>query len=126
MKNTHKNDIATKKKAYASPNLKQYGSVRLMTQGVGSVNGDGGMGMMVMSSERELKENIVRIGTHPFGIGLYLFNYKSDFRHAFGYGRQFGVMADEVELIMPEAVSVHAEGYKQVDYALLGIVKTIH
>ncbi|MGH8105490.1 MAG: hypothetical protein ACREO1_03550 [Arenimonas sp.] len=35
------------KKAYASPSLKQYGAIHLMTQGSGAVNGDGGMGMMV-------------------------------------------------------------------------------
>lgn len=35
--------------------------------------------------------------------------------------RQFGVMADEVETVMPEAISVHPDGYKMVNYALLGI-----
>ena len=30
-------------------------------------------------------------------------------------------MADEVELVLPQAVVMHPDGYKMVDYALLGI-----
>ena len=72
-------------------------------------------------SERGVKENIVRIGTHPAGFGLYLFDYKSEYRETAGFGRQFGVMADEVEAMLPQAVVMHPHGYKMVDYALLGI-----
>ena len=50
------------------------------------------------------------------GIGLYLFDYKPEFRDAWGHGRQLGVMADEVEAVMPNAVSVRADGYRTVDY----------
>jgi hypothetical protein len=35
-------------------------------------------------------------------------------------------MADEVEKVMPEAVSVHPNGYKMVDYAMLGISRSLH
>jgi hypothetical protein len=73
------------------------------------------------TSDRALKENIVRIGTHPAGFGLYLFDYKPKCRETAGYGRQFGVMADEVEAVLPQAVVMHPNGYKMVDYALLGI-----
>ena len=34
-------------------------------------------------------------------------------------------MADEVEAVMPAAVSVGADGYKQVDYAMLGISRAL-
>ena len=74
-----------------------------------------------MMSDRKLKENIVRIGTHPLGIGLYLFDYKPEYRESSGFGRRFGVMADEVETVLPQAVAMHPDGYKRVDYALLGI-----
>ena len=74
-----------------------------------------------MNSDRTLKQNIVRVGTHPAGFGLYLFDYKPEFREAAGVGRQFGVMADEVEAVLPQAVVMHPDGYKRVDYALLGI-----
>jgi hypothetical protein len=68
-----------------------------------------------------VKENIVRVGDHPLGIGLYLFDYQPQYRETWGRGRRFGVMADEVEAVRPEAVSVHPDGYKQVNYAMLGI-----
>ena len=77
-------------------------------------------------SDPRAKENIVRIGTHPLGIGLYLFDYKPEFQAQWGYGRQFGVMADEVEAVMPEAVCEHADGYRMVDYAMLGVEHSIH
>ncbi len=78
------------------------------------------------ASDRVLKQNIVPVGIHPYGIGLYLFDYKPEYRDAWGYGRQFGVIADEVEKVMPEAVSVHPDGYKMVDYAMLGIDRNLH
>ena len=88
--------------------------------------GDGGGqmtrgGMMGMMSDRRLKENIVRIGTHLLGFGLYLFDYKPEYRGVCGDRRQFGVMADEVETVMPSAVAMHPEGHKTVNYAMLGI-----
>ena len=64
---------------------------------------------------------MVRIGRHPSGISLYLFDYRPQWLDAWGHGRQFGVMADEVETVMPDAISIHPTGYRQVDYAMLGI-----
>ena len=113
------------KRPYHEPVLRVYGPVKLLTQGTGSRNGDGGQNMMA-ASDRRIKENIVRVGGHPLGIGLYLFDYKPEYRDAWGHGRQFGVMADEVETVMPEAVSVHPDGYKMVNYAMLGIRHALH
>ena len=94
----------------------------MLTNATGTVNGDAGPGMMAAAaSDPRLKRKIARVGTHPLGIGLFLFDYKPEFRERFGTGRQFGVMADEVELVMPQAVSVHPDGYRMVDYAMLGI-----
>ena len=108
------------KKVYKSPVLTEYGSVKQLTNGgtFGSV-GDG-QGMNMVASDPALKDNVVRIGDHPLGIGLYLFDYKPQFGDS-GEGRQFGVMADEVERVMPEAVLMGADGYKQVNYAVLGV-----
>jgi len=41
--------------------------------GGGGMGGRGGGGGMTMS-DINLKQNLVRIGTHPLGFGLYLFN----------------------------------------------------
>jgi hypothetical protein len=113
------------RKAYTAPRLVTYGDVRTLTKtGAGTVTETmAGQGMK-MPSDRLTKERIVRIGRHPLGIGLYLFDYKPGFRDLHGHGRQFGVMADEVETVMPSAVSVHPQGYKLVDYAMLGVSRS--
>jgi hypothetical protein len=109
-----------KKRAYRKPALRVYGQVRELTGAAGgTMNGDGGQ--MMSGSDRRMKRNIVRIGDHPRGFGLYLFDYDLERQMRWGRERQFGVMADEVEAVIPAAVSVGADGYKQVDYAMLGI-----
>jgi hypothetical protein len=109
------------KKSYQRPTLRTLGTIQALTRGTGATaNGDGGQMMMVVS-DRTTKEKIVRIDAHPLGFGIYLFDYKSEYQDLCGHGRQFGVMAQEVEAILPGAVSVHPDGYKMVDYAMLGI-----
>ena len=71
----------------------------------------GGLAGMAAFSDRRLKSNIERIGTHPLGIGVYEYNIFDR--------RERGVMADEVETVMPEAVVLHPSGYKMVDYGML-------
>lgn len=111
------------KRAYKKPALKIYGHVKELTgSGGGTMNGDAGT---MMPSDRLVKRNIVRVGDHPLGIGLYLFDYDPERGARWGRDRQFGVMADEVEAVMPAAVSVGADGYKQVDCAMLGISRAL-
>jgi hypothetical protein len=62
-------------------------------------------------SDRRLKSNIERVGTHPLGIGVYEYDINGE--------RQRGVMADEVETVLPEAVVTRSDGYKMVNYGLL-------
>lgn len=124
---------AKPKRPYLPPQLVRYGALRELTQtgtGVSAETGTpGNCGVKTSkrpcTSDRATKESIVRIGDHSLGMGLYLFNYKPDFRDEWGHGRQFGVMADEVETVMPEAVTVHPDGYKMVDYAMLGITRFV-
>jgi len=72
----------------------------------------GGAGSIAgLFSDRRLKSNVVRVGTHPLGIGIYEYDIFGE--------RQRGVMADEVETVMPEAVATHSSGYKMVNYGLL-------
>ena len=74
-----------------------------------------GAGGALLSSDRRLKKNIKRIGTHVLGIGLYTWDYL--------WGQPFsGVMADEVEQVMPEAVVTHPSGFKMVNYSMLGLL----
>jgi hypothetical protein len=68
-------------------------------------------------SDRRLKENIDLVGRDErTGLNLYEFEYKN------GSGRRYvGVMADEVEKYMPQAVYTMPDGYKAVNYHMLGI-----
>ena len=111
------------KKAYAAPKLVRYGDVRVLTQ-----SGSGTMTETMLTgqpakrpSSRVAKQNIVHMGRHRLGFGLYLFDYRPEFRDRYGHGRQFGAMADEVEQIMPQAVSLNSLGHQVVDYAMLGV-----
>ena len=111
------------RKNYTPPSLVIYGAVSGLTQSGSGTNTEQMTpgSTMRKPSERRVKENIVRIGDHPLGFGLYLFDYRPEYRAQWGQGRQFGVMIDEVERVMPEAVSMHPDGYKRVDHSLLGI-----
>lgn len=65
-------------------------------------------------SDSRLKKDIKRIGIHAKGIGIYSWEYL--------WGtKAIGVMADEVEKIIPEAVTTHKSGFKIVNYAMLGV-----
>ena len=130
-----KNQEPKTRKSYAAPNLVIYGSVGRLTQSGTMGNAEWNWSQFRCNlrdstkrpcSERRVKENIVRIGDHPLGFGLYLFDYRPEFRAQWGQGRQFGVMIDEVERVMPEAVCMHPDGYKRVDHSLLGIHQHIH
>jgi hypothetical protein len=115
-------ESSAQKQAYVAPQLKVFGAVRDFTQGSGNPANDGGSGRRNAQSSPDYKTNSVRVGTHPMGFGLYLFDYKPEFAAIFGAsGRQFGVMADEVARVVPQAVSTDKQGYTVVDYAMLGI-----
>lgn len=88
----------------------QAGNLQQGLFGLGSAGIMGGM----MMSDRRLKSNIQRIGTHPLGIGWY--EYDIDGRH------EQGVMAQELMDVKPEAVALYADGYYRVNYDLIGRV----
>lgn len=66
----------------------------------------------IIASDRRLKKNIKRIGTHKLGIGIYSYDY------VWGVP-SVGVMADEVMTVKPSAVVMHPSGYAMVDYGAL-------
>jgi len=64
-------------------------------------------------SDRRLKTQIKRVGTHILGIGFYEWVYV--------WGEKArGVMAQEVLTVKPEAVVVMPNGFYAVDYKVLG------
>lgn len=90
------------------------GSAGLLGGGLGEGLGKaaGTAAITAMLSDRRLKTNIKRIGTHILGIGIYSFDYIWGI-HA------IGVMADEVETVMPDAVITLPSSFKIVDYSML-------
>jgi hypothetical protein len=62
-------------------------------------------------SDRRLKTNIKRIGTHKLGVGIYEYDILG--KH------DVGVMAQEVIHVLPEAIHIHPSGYMMVDYGRL-------
>jgi hypothetical protein len=105
------------KAPYGAPRLEILGSLRSATRGTGGSGAD--MGPMTMMSDRRAKEDIVKVGQHPLGLGIYLFRYKSPFSRLHGTGRHIGVMAEEVAEKFPDAISRHENGYLMVDYGRL-------
>jgi hypothetical protein len=86
--------------------------------GLGSAIGAGAALYMKYgaASDISVKQDIKRIGTLLNDVPLYSYHYKPEYRDTWGHGPQVGVMAHEVEHI-PGAVSLHADGYKVVDYS---------
>lgn len=84
----------------------------------------GGLGLGAYNaglfSDINMKENVKEIGKLDNGLKLYAFDYKPEFKDLAGHGRFFGVMAQEVEKVIPEAVSIMPNGYKAVNYSMLG------
>jgi hypothetical protein len=72
-------------------------------------------------SDIRTKENIKVIGKLNNGLNVYSFEYKKEFKDSeyAGHGEFIGVMAQEVEKIIPDAVFTGKDGYKVVNYSLI-------
>ena len=77
-------------------------------------------GLANIFSDIRAKENIEFRGYTPKGHKVYEFEYKPEFKERAGHGKFVGVMAQEVEKTMPEAITVTSDGYKTVNYGLIG------
>lgn len=71
----------------------------------------------IFKSDRRLKQDIVAVGADGYtGLTLYEFTYIGDPAR-----RYRGVMADEVDRVMPEAVIYGADGFASVNYSMIGM-----
>jgi hypothetical protein len=82
--------------------------------GFGGGRGGGGRGGGRRSDMR-LKHDIVLLGRLDDGLGYYRFVYNG------GHTAYVGVMAQEVQIVMPGAVTRDADGYLRVSYERLGL-----
>ncbi len=79
-----------------------------------SISGHG-HGSYAFASDERLKTNIHPVGQTANGLTLYEFSYRDR------PGTYRGVMAQEVQQIMPSAVVEHESGFLYVNYDALGI-----
>ena len=85
-----------------------------MRAGGGSRGGGGGRGGGRRSDIR-LKHDIVLLGRRDNGLGLYRFSYN-------GSSKVYvGVLAQEVQQVMPQSVAQGRDGYLRVYYGRLGV-----
>ena len=70
-------------------------------------------------SDINAKQNIQKIGVLDNGLNLYKYEYKPEFQAEGGYGIQIGVIAQEVEQVIPHAVMQRADGMKAVNYSMV-------
>jgi hypothetical protein len=128
---------AASRRPYSTPTLVLLGQVAALTQSATGCTMDDSLSCsssgggrtnpsMPFLSDRRAKNCIERVGTHSLGFGLYRFRYQARWAVHLGSAPQFGVMADEVAPIVPAAVTVAADGYQRVDYAMLGIRPALH
>jgi hypothetical protein len=86
------------------------GSYNAQQAGFGNLLGAGAQlgSAAFMFSDRRLKSNLKRVGTHATGVGIYDYTMMGM--------PQRGVIAQEVERVRPDLVKRHANGYLMVNY----------
>lgn len=77
-------------------------------------------GLKKLFSDERMKERIVFKKKMPNGLNLYEFEYKKEFKAIAGYGRFEGYIAQEVEKKYPKAVQIESNGYKSINYSMIG------
>lgn len=98
-------------------NQNYQGNVNAYNANVGSSNNTtstlGSLLAMYLMSDERLKDDHGVIGETYEGIPIHSYNYKGS------NTPQIGVMAQDVEKVIPEAVATHPSGYKMVNYQLV-------
>lgn len=83
---------------------------------------DTALQLATLLSDERLKDNIVKVGVkNGHNIYTWVWNNLMPIKSEIGKSSK-GVIAQEVEKIKPEAISKHESGYKQVNYALIGVI----
>ena len=84
-------------------------------RGGGGGGGRGGGGGGGRRSDISLKHDITLLGQLDNGLGFYRFSYNGSDK------AYVGVMAQEVQVVMPDAVSRGRDGTLRVHYEMLGL-----
>jgi hypothetical protein len=115
--------------ARAMDRLDVNGDVRVGTSGTNGClkNNGGGNITGVCSSDARLKRDVAGIGdvlTNLAALRPVAFSWRADEypERGFGAGRQLGLIAQEVEQVLPELVTTDDAGFKAVDYGRLPLL----
>jgi hypothetical protein len=68
-------------------------------------------------SDVRLKTNIRKVGKLASGLNTYFWDWTEEAKQFVGNQNTFGVIAQEAQLLFPEAVMMHTDGYLRVDYS---------
>jgi hypothetical protein len=113
----------------ATDRLQVFGDIRIGTTGTnGCIKNFAGTGIVgTCSSDRRLKKNIT-----PFAAALdkvtalqpvhYFWRADEFPDRQFGDSRAYGLIAQDVEQVLPELVATDGDGYKAVDYSELPLL----
>jgi hypothetical protein len=114
-------DVLGATTAAGNYNLGTYNAQQAAQSGLNSgLMGLGGsLGAAAIMSDIRTKEHIKEIGMLHNGLPVYEYEYKPEWKAEAGHGKFIGVMAHEVEAVMPEAVITRPDGYKMVNYEVL-------
>jgi len=69
------------------------------------------------NSDINLKDNIKRLGKLPNGLSTYTWDWTEEAKEIVGNQPSYGVIAQEVQQVLPEAVIRQSNGYLAVDYS---------
>lgn len=87
--------------------------------GLTSAGGDIVQTLINKYSDIRLKDNITKVGSLENGISLYTWEWNDEGKRLAGDDPTYGVLAQEVQEVIPEAVTRGNEGYLMVNYAEL-------
>lgn len=82
--------------------------------GLASLGGAAMMAPVGTFSDRRLKKNLANIGQHPSGVPRYVWDWKD------GSGSDYGVMAQDLFAVRPDAVVDMGNGLLGVNYSMIG------
>lgn len=85
----------------------------------GAAAASAGWKWLIGLSDERLKENLVKFGTMENGINVYRWDWKDEAKGLVGDQPAFGVIAQEVQEIVPEAVTEGPDGYLRVNYGMI-------
>lgn len=71
----------------------------------------------IFRSDVKLKKNIKRVGKLPNGLNVYTWEWTEEAKVLVNKQPTIGVIAQEVQEVLPEAVATHSDGYLVVDYS---------